>query len=99
MGEGKLLRHAIQVDKLFSSIILWEPPGTGKTTLEQVIANTTKSHFTTIFAILMGKANLRVVIDEALERNRLHRTKNHLLCELSSCNTYVGFGLNSPVFE
>ena len=57
VGEGKLLRRAIEADKLFSSIILWGPPGTGKTTLAQVIANTTKSHFTTISAILAGKAD------------------------------------------
>ena len=48
VGEGKLLRRAIEADRLFSSIILWGPPGTGKTTLAQVIANTTKSHFVTI---------------------------------------------------
>ena len=64
VGEGKLLRRAIEADRLFSSIILWGPPGTGKTTLAQVIANSTKSHFVTISAILAGKADLRVVIDE-----------------------------------
>jgi hypothetical protein len=58
VGEGKLLRRAIEADKLFSSIILWGPPGTGKTTLAQVIANTTKSHFVTLSAILAGKADL-----------------------------------------
>ena len=42
VGEGKLLRRAIEADKLFSSIILWGSPGTGKTTLAQVIANTTR---------------------------------------------------------
>ncbi len=72
VGEGKLLRRAIEADKLFSSIILWGPPGTGKTTLAQVIANSTKSHFVTLSAILAGKADLRVVIDEALERRRLN---------------------------
>jgi putative ATPase len=65
VGEGKLLRRAIEADRLFSSIILWGPPGTGKTTLAQVIANTTKSHFVTISAILAGKADLRVIIEEA----------------------------------
>ena len=75
VGEGKLLRRAIQSDRLFSSIILWGPPGTGKTTLAQVIANTTKSHFVTISAILAGKADLRVIIAEALERRRLHNIR------------------------
>jgi putative ATPase len=78
VGEGKLLRRAIEADKLFSSIILWGPPGTGKTTLAQVIANTTKSHFVTLSAILAGKADLRVVIDESLERRRLHNIRTLL---------------------
>ncbi len=81
VGEGKLLRRAIEADRLFSSIILWGPPGTGKTTLAQVIANTTKSHFVTISAILAGKADLRVVIDEALERRRLHNIRTILFVD------------------
>lgn len=81
VGEGKLLRRAIEADRLFSSIILWGPPGTGKTTLAQVIANSTKSHFATLSAILAGKADLRVVIDEALERRRLHQTKTILFVD------------------
>jgi putative ATPase len=81
VGAGKLLRRAIEADRLFSSIILWGPPGTGKTTLAQVIANTTKSHFVTISAILAGKADLRVVIDEALERRRLHNERTILFVD------------------
>ena len=81
IGEGKLLRRAIEADRLFSSIILWGPPGTGKTTLAQVIANTTKSHFVTISAILAGKADLRIVIDEALERRRLHNERTILFVD------------------
>ena len=81
VGEGKLLQRAIKADKLFSSIILWGPPGTGKTTLAQVIANSTKSHFVTISAILAGKADLRVVIDEALERRRLHNERTILFVD------------------
>jgi putative ATPase len=72
LGPGKLLRRAIEADRLFSSIILWGPPGTGKTTLAQVIANHTKSDFTTLSAVLAGKAELRQVIDAALERKKLY---------------------------
>jgi putative ATPase len=81
VGEGKLLRRAIEADKLFSSIILWGPPGTGKTTLAQIIANHTQSHFVTISAILAGKADLRRIIDEALERRRLHNIRTILFVD------------------
>lgn len=81
VGEGKLLRRAIEADRLFSSILLFGPPGSGKTTLAQVIANTTKSHFVTISAILAGKADLRVVVDEALERRRLHNLRTILFVD------------------
>jgi putative ATPase len=81
VGEGKLLRRAIQADKLFSSIILWGPPGTGKTTLAQIIANSTRSHFVTISAILAGKADLRKIIAEALERRRLHNIRTILFVD------------------
>src|SRR5512143_3351741 len=80
-GEGKLLRRAIESDRLFSSIILWGPPGTGKTTLAQVIANTTRSHFVTISAILAGKAELRSVVEAALERRRLHNERTILFVD------------------
>ncbi|MEW5868843.1 MAG: AAA family ATPase [Chloroflexota bacterium] len=81
LGPGKLLRRAIESDRLFSSIILWGPPGTGKTTLAMVIANTTKSHFETLSAVLAGKADLRVVIDAALERRRLYQKKTVLFVD------------------
>ncbi|HEY5983137.1 MAG TPA: AAA family ATPase [Anaerolineales bacterium] len=81
VGQGKLLRRAIEADRLFSSIILWGPPGTGKTTLAQVIANTTRSHFETISAILAGKAELREIIQAALERRRLHGTRTILFVD------------------
>ena len=71
VGDGRLLRRAIESDRLFSSIILWGPPGTGKTTLAMIIANTTQSHFETISAVLAGKAELRRVIAEAQERRKL----------------------------
>ncbi len=81
VGPGKLLRRAIEADRLFSSIILWGPPGTGKTTLAQVIANTTRSHFVTISAILAGKAELRELVEAALERRRLHNERTILFVD------------------
>ncbi|MEW6241887.1 MAG: AAA family ATPase, partial [Chloroflexota bacterium] len=81
VGAGKLLRRAIEADRLFSSIILWGPPGSGKTTLAQVIANTTRSHFVTISAILAGKADLREIVEAALERRRLHNERTILFVD------------------
>ncbi len=81
VGQGKLLRRAIEADRLFSSIILWGPPGTGKTTLAQVIANQTKSHFETLSAVLAGKAELKDVIDAALDRRRLYQKKTILFVD------------------
>jgi putative ATPase len=81
VGPGKLLRRAIESDRLFSSIILWGPPGTGKTTLAQVIANRTQSHFETLSAVLAGKAELKEVIDATQERRRLYQKKTTLFID------------------
>src|SRR3990172_6055796 len=80
-GPGRLLRRAIEADRLFSSIILWGPPGTGKTTLAMIIANTTRSHFETISAVLAGKPELRRVIEQAQERRKLHGTRTILFVD------------------
>ena len=56
-------------------------PGTGKTTLAMVIANTTKSHFETISAVLMGVAELRRVITDAKERRKMHNTRTILFVD------------------
>jgi len=71
LGPGRLLRRAIQADQL-SSLIFYGPPGTGKTTLALVIANTTRSHFITINAVLAGVADIRGAVEEAQERRNLH---------------------------
>jgi putative ATPase len=81
VGEGRLLRRAIKSDRLFSSIILWGPPGTGKTTLAMIIANTTKSHFETISAVLAGKAELRAVIADAKDRRKLYNKRTILFID------------------
>jgi putative ATPase len=81
VGPGKLLRRAIEADRLFSSILLWGPPGTGKTTLAMVIANLTQSHFETMSAVLAGKPDLRKVIHAAQERRRLYSTRTILFVD------------------
>jgi len=81
VGEGRLLRRAIAADRLFSSILLFGPPGTGKTTLAQVIAAHTRAHFVTISAVLAGKAELRVVIEEAEQRQSLYQRRTLLFID------------------
>jgi putative ATPase len=81
VGEGKLLYRAIMADRLFSSIIFWGPPGTGKTTLAMVIANHTQSNFTSLSAVMAGKADLRQVIEEAKESRRLYGKRTILFVD------------------
>ncbi len=81
IGEGRLLRRAIQADRLFSSIILYGPPGTGKTTLARVISNLTKAHFENLSAVLAGVADLRKVIAEATDRRRLYQRRTILFID------------------
>ncbi len=81
VGEGRLLRRAIQADRLFASIILWGPPGTGKTTLARIIANHTQSDFETLSAVLAGKADLRQVIAQARDRRKLYHKKTILFID------------------
>ena len=81
IGEGRLLRRAIEADRLFSSIILCGPPGSGKTTLARLIANYSQSHFSTISAVMAGKSELRKIIDEARERRRLYNKRTILFVD------------------
>ena len=67
LAPGRLLRRAIQADRL-SSLIFYGPPGTGKTTLASVIANTTKSAFVTLNAVMTGIADLKDVTKQAQRR-------------------------------
>jgi putative ATPase len=73
LAPGRPLREAIERDAL-QSIILWGPPGTGKTTLARVIAATTKAHFISFSAVLSGIKEIRAVMTEAEQtRKRLGR--------------------------
>jgi putative ATPase len=81
VGEGRLLRRAIESDRLFASILLWGPPGSGKTTLAMVIANHTQSHFEILSAVMAGKAELRTVLDEARERRKMHNIRTILFVD------------------
>lgn len=81
MGKDCLLRRAIESDRLFSSIILCGPPGSGKTTLARLIANYSQSHFTILSAVMAGKAELRTVIDAAKERRQLYRKRTLLFVD------------------
>ena len=61
VGKGKLLRKLVESDEL-SSLVFWGPPGVGKTTLVQIIANQTHSHFVILSAVESGKEELRKLI-------------------------------------
>jgi len=80
LAPGRLLRRAIQADQL-SSVIFYGPPGTGKTTLAMVIANTTRSHFETLNAVLAGVKDVRRVTEEAQRRRSLHGRRTILFVD------------------
>ena len=74
LKEGTPLRKLINTDCL-SSIILWGPPGTGKTSLGNVIAHTTKSHFIKFSAVLHGIADLKKIVAHAKDQLELNQKK------------------------
>ena len=75
LGEGKLLRRTILADRL-TSLIFYGPPGSGKTTLAEVISRVTQSHFVPVNAVTSNVNELRGVLDEAsrLQKARAMRT-------------------------
>jgi putative ATPase len=64
VGEGRALRRAIESDAV-PSLILWGPPGTGKTTLAEIIARTTGANFVALSAVSAGVADLRAAVADA----------------------------------
>jgi putative ATPase len=80
IGKGRVLRRAIESGKP-PSIILWGPPGSGKTTLAYIIASATSSHFSPISAVSAGVADLRRIIGQAKERRKMSRQKTILFID------------------
>ena len=80
LGKGHVIRKAIEAGKV-PSIILWGPPGSGKTTLAYVIANATEAHFSPVSAVSAGVADLRKIIEEGKERAKLYQQKTILFID------------------
>ena len=85
VGRGKLLRRAIEADRLTSSIF-WGPPGCGKTTLASIIAESTQAAFVKLNAVTSGVADVREVLRDAQERLSLYGKPTYLL--LDECHRW-----------
>ena len=80
LGPGKLLRRAIEADRV-TSLIFFGPPGSGKTTLARIIANTTSAHFTSMNAVLAGVKDIREAIQKARDRLSYHSQRTILFVD------------------
>jgi putative ATPase len=80
LDEGKPLRRLIETDQL-ASLIFWGPPGTGKTTLAQIIAHSTKSNFVFFSAVLQGVKEVREIVKQAQEERRYHSRRTLLFVD------------------
>ena len=80
VAPGKVLRRAIEADQV-PSLILWGPPGSGKTTLAHLIAGVTRSHFEPISAVSAGVADLRRIVDQAKERRAMYGQRTILFVD------------------
>jgi len=80
LGPGKVLRQAIESDHI-PSMILWGPPGSGKTTLAMLIASVTSGHFIAFSAVLSGVKEIREVVREAGEEWKYQKRRTILFVD------------------
>jgi putative ATPase len=114
LGEGKPLRLAIESGNLHS-MIFWGPPGTGKTTLARMIAQTAKAQFLTISAVLSGVKEIRAAVEQAKQAQAMGRGSVLFVDEVHRFNksqqdaflpyvedgtfTFIGATTENPSFE
>ena len=85
VGQGRLLRRAIEADKL-GSCIFYGPPGVGKSTLAQIIANSTGSDFYKLNAVTSGVSDVREIIKKAQDALSMYGRESFLL--LDECHRW-----------
>src|SRR5436305_328563 len=80
LGPDRVLRRSIEADTI-TSMILWGPPGSGKTTLAEVIARHTHAHFVRLSAVSAGVADLRKVVEDAKKLQQFSRQRTILFID------------------
>ena len=95
VAEGAPLRAALERDEVWS-VVLWGPPGTGKTTLARIAATMTKRRFIELSAVSAGVRDVRAVIDQARDDRQLHAKRTfvfldeiHRLTRLNRTHYYL----------